>query len=218
MKSRRMTAEKRREAILAAVAPLFAGAGLNGVTTRQLAEAAGVSEALLFRHFPDKHELYAAASSRTLAPAEALDLVPANFPPSTRRLVVTIQRLAEHLLDPKSQQASRCLSQSLLGDGQLARRYLATLAEALLPSLRADLNAARACGDLFPAPSEDTEFWLMHHLFWGLQQHALPARSPLDYHCARFDLLQRGVRFALRGLGLREEAIERDLHLRQLEA
>jgi AcrR family transcriptional regulator len=39
---------------------LFAANGFTGTTTKQIARAAGVSEALLFKHFPTKHALYTA--------------------------------------------------------------------------------------------------------------------------------------------------------------
>ena len=50
--------DERRKAIVAAAGPLFARKGFAGTTTRELAEAAGISEALLFRHFPTKKLLY----------------------------------------------------------------------------------------------------------------------------------------------------------------
>ena len=46
--------DERRAAIVKAVLPLFARQGFSNTTTRQLAEAAGVSEALLYKHFPSK--------------------------------------------------------------------------------------------------------------------------------------------------------------------
>src|SRR2546426_8719210 len=54
-----MTAEDRREAIVRAVLPLFARNGFANTTTKELAEAAGVSEALIYKHFPSKDSLYA---------------------------------------------------------------------------------------------------------------------------------------------------------------
>lgn len=39
---------------------LFAEAGFRGTTTRQLAAAVGVSEPVLYRHFPSKRDLYTA--------------------------------------------------------------------------------------------------------------------------------------------------------------
>ncbi len=37
---------------------LFASRGFRGTTTRQIAQKAGVNEAILFRHFPHKEDLY----------------------------------------------------------------------------------------------------------------------------------------------------------------
>ena len=50
----RMTGEERKGSILKAVRKLFSDKGFRGVTCRELATAAGISEALLFRHFPNK--------------------------------------------------------------------------------------------------------------------------------------------------------------------
>ena len=58
MSPERHSAEERRELILQASLELFARQGLHGVTTRMIAEAAGMSEALLYRHFRSKDELY----------------------------------------------------------------------------------------------------------------------------------------------------------------
>src|SRR4026209_2468020 len=59
-KTTRMSTEDRRAAILAAVRSVFAEKGFHGTTTRELAEAAGVSEALLFKHFPTKEAPFSA--------------------------------------------------------------------------------------------------------------------------------------------------------------
>jgi AcrR family transcriptional regulator len=56
--SPRLTAEERRLAILGAAKRVFAGAGYHEATTRDIAAAAGVSEALLYQHFPGKRQLF----------------------------------------------------------------------------------------------------------------------------------------------------------------
>ncbi len=58
--SPKLSSDQRRSAIVHAVRRLFAEKGFHGTTTRALAEAAGVSEALLFKHFPTKEALYVA--------------------------------------------------------------------------------------------------------------------------------------------------------------
>jgi len=55
-----MTAEDRRLQIIRAAIGVFARHGFQGSTTRQIAEAAQVSEAIIFRHFTTKQDLYAA--------------------------------------------------------------------------------------------------------------------------------------------------------------
>jgi TetR/AcrR family transcriptional regulator len=48
----------RRQDILTAAEKLFSQKGFNGTTTKELAASAGVHEAILFRHFKNKRELY----------------------------------------------------------------------------------------------------------------------------------------------------------------
>ncbi len=56
----RMSAEERRLQILRLAVSLFSQRGFVGTTTKEIAQAAGVSEAMVFRHFATKQELYSA--------------------------------------------------------------------------------------------------------------------------------------------------------------
>ena len=56
----RMSAEERRLQILRVAVSLFSQRGFVGTTTKEIAQAAGVSEAMVFRHFATKQELYSA--------------------------------------------------------------------------------------------------------------------------------------------------------------
>ena len=55
-----MPADRRREQILQTAVNLFSQRGFKGTTTNEIAKAAGVSEAIIFRHFATKDELYGA--------------------------------------------------------------------------------------------------------------------------------------------------------------
>src|SRR5262245_48804362 len=55
-----MRGDERREQILATAVNLFARNGFRGTTTKEIARAAGVSEAMVFRHFETKEALYGA--------------------------------------------------------------------------------------------------------------------------------------------------------------
>src|SRR5690242_1513259 len=70
----RMPAEHRRAQILEAATELFARQGFQGATTREIAQRAGINEAIIFRHFPSKEQLYAAAIEHHS------DLVDASMP------------------------------------------------------------------------------------------------------------------------------------------
>ncbi|MBO0800867.1 MAG: helix-turn-helix transcriptional regulator, partial [Blastocatellia bacterium] len=50
----RMAAEDRRQQILEVAVKLFSQKGFRGTTTKEIALAAGVNEAIIFRHFATK--------------------------------------------------------------------------------------------------------------------------------------------------------------------
>lgn len=58
------TADERRETILQAAERVFAARGLHGTPTMEIARAAGISQAYLFRLFPTKSELFIALARR----------------------------------------------------------------------------------------------------------------------------------------------------------
>jgi AcrR family transcriptional regulator len=71
----RTSGHERRRLIVEAAAALFSRQGFNGTTTREVAKAAGVSEATVFKHFATKEELYRAiieAKSQTQKLLEAV--------------------------------------------------------------------------------------------------------------------------------------------------
>lgn len=91
--------EARRQAIVEATLPLLMEHGL-AVTTRQIAEAAGIAEGTIFRVFPDKDALIAAVMEKALdpAPLEArLATIDAGLP-LEERLVAAVQVLQERSL------------------------------------------------------------------------------------------------------------------------
>lgn len=58
--SARLNCEDRKLQLLGAALRVFARKGFQGTRTREIAAEAGINEALLFRHFPTKEDLYAA--------------------------------------------------------------------------------------------------------------------------------------------------------------
>ena len=54
----RMRGDERREQLIRVAIELFSRKGFSGTTTKEIAQAAGVTEALIFRHFPTKEAFY----------------------------------------------------------------------------------------------------------------------------------------------------------------
>ncbi len=60
-RAKRLAASDRKQQIIESAIALFGKDGLKGTTTKALADAAGVSEGTIFKHFPTKKALYLAA-------------------------------------------------------------------------------------------------------------------------------------------------------------
>jgi TetR/AcrR family transcriptional regulator len=56
----RLSASDRRRQLLETALDFFSRKGFEGATTKEIAAAAGVTEAIIFRHFPSKQALYTA--------------------------------------------------------------------------------------------------------------------------------------------------------------
>jgi TetR/AcrR family transcriptional regulator len=56
----RMSAAERRSQLIETAVDLFSRKGFAGTTTKEVAAAAGVTEAIIFRHFATKQDLYKA--------------------------------------------------------------------------------------------------------------------------------------------------------------
>jgi AcrR family transcriptional regulator len=96
-----MRPEQRREAILMAATEQFAQTGYRGTSTATLAAACGVTQPILYRHFPGKAELYMACLEsawdelrRAWEFALAGEPEPRNWLPTLT--VVGLQAIGEH--------------------------------------------------------------------------------------------------------------------------
>jgi AcrR family transcriptional regulator len=217
---RRLTSEERRESILKAAQGVFAENGFRGTTTRALAEAAGVSEALLFQHFPTKEALYTAMQSAFFGEQEAD--VQGEFiaiEPSTALLVLIVQQFYNSLIDPPAQAVkaerailARLMFRSLVEDGEFARLFIRRIPARLVAKLEECIKAAIAARDLDVSHSRaNIPGWFTHHLAVTLMLHHLPDPPVVDYGVSRATLVEEAVLFALRGIGLKEQAIRRHL-------
>src|ERR1044071_9103837 len=151
----RLDSDERRNAIVKAAVPLFVRKGFAGTTTRELAEAAGISAALLFRHFPTKQLLYREILRLGCEGDPALEKL-ATLQPSTATLVCMVRFMVRRfLLGEEADRVEldsrlRLLLHSFLQDGDYARELFLTLADRVVPLFETSLAAAIAAGDAAP--------------------------------------------------------------------
>src|SRR5262252_9133969 len=68
-----MSGTDRRHQLLDTALEIFARKGFEGTTTKEVAAAAGVTEAIIFRHFPTKQALYTAVLDHHVESSEVQD-------------------------------------------------------------------------------------------------------------------------------------------------
>lgn len=122
----RMAGEDRRKQILQVAMRLFSQRGFRGTTTKEIAQAAGVSEAMVFRHFANKEELYSAiidhkaCADNLLCPS---DIVPDALARRDDRAVFTGLALAMMRHHEHDTEFLRLLTHSALEGHELANMF-----------------------------------------------------------------------------------------------
>lgn len=212
----RLTADERRNAIVAAATNVFAEKGFHGTTTRELAKAAGVSEALLYKHFPSKESLFSAmlASGANGALSTTFKRVIA-LEPSTATLVIMVQfMISYYVLSDAGASSTSALNilqvRSLLADGEFVRIRHKRFAPAWIAKFDECLTNAAEAGDLREIPMRrDLRVWFVQHIAFSLMLNLHPKIPAIDYDADRETLIEQATWFALLGVGLEERAIRR---------
>lgn len=121
-----MTAEDRKLQILRVAVSLFSQRGFGGTTTKEIAQAAGVSEAMVFRHFATKQELYSAILDHKACSGDSMNpeqMVAEALKQKDDRAVfeqLALGALDHHECDPEFQ---RLLLHSALEGHELAEMF-----------------------------------------------------------------------------------------------
>jgi AcrR family transcriptional regulator len=94
-----MSPDERRKAILDALIPLLLERG-GDVTTKEIAQAAGIAEGTIFRVFPDKATLLFAAAEEAINPVggqEAFEAAIAEADELRERIIIAATRILERM-------------------------------------------------------------------------------------------------------------------------
>ena len=220
----KMSSEDRRAAIIKAVRQVFAERGFFGTTTRALAEAAGVSEALLFKHFPTKEALYTAMQLSCFDQKDQEKVQRMmELDPSASTLVLMVHflvtRFVLHCHAPDDDQTNhhRLMLRSLAENGEFARHIIQHKTTGFIEKASQCLATAIQSGEAYEGPvRSDLCGWFTHHLAAVTMLHLRPEVPVVDYGLSREELVGQIAWFALRGMGLKEEVIKRHYNAKGL--
>ena len=198
---------------LGAAKRCFARNGFAGTTTKSVAAAAAISEALLFKHFPSKAALYAEILAEECeADPDLAHLL--GQEPSTATLVELMRGMVRHFMHVSDGPDQEESAAAAADDHEPSRRRRVRPA-ALCQGREADRAGVRRFARSARSPratrsrigSEPLNlFWFAHHTVLMAALTRLPAVPCLAYGNAA-DLERQLCEFLLRGIGLNEAAI-----------
>ncbi len=220
----KLTSDERREAIIQAVKTVFAKKGFYGTTTKELAATAGISEALLFKHFPNKEALYDSVIESCFDDPRFAEIVSNRFlklQPSSETLIMIVHFMISHYVSQGNRVGNvmdRLAVQSMMADGEFLRRTINKVADTWIHKFEECLEAARQAGDLNDSPVRtDLRFWFTQHIGFSLMLHRdLPEKPALDYKVSTDRIIEQATWYALLGIGIKEEVIKKSYNVKAL--
>lgn len=216
----RIPSDERRDRILDAALRVFAERGFHGATTRELAKAAGVSEALMFRHFPTKEDLYTALQSHCCQAksGEKAEML-GSLEDSTASLVMLVHYMMAKMLRPPDrvpapeQALHRLLANSFIEDGAFARGFMENVGREFIQKIESSLAVAIASGDGIESPVQSrVGAWFVQHFSAMLMLNEMPGQPVVPLAVDRAGQVEQAVWFALLGLGIKPAAIRQHYH------
>jgi len=161
---RRRKAEDRRQQILETATELFARQGYGSTTTRQIAELAQVNEAIIFRHFATKEDLYWAVLEHKCGEGRGQQIIAEQLARGAPPLE-SFTNIARTFLHMRRQDSSlgRLLLFSALENHKLSQRFFRTHIAELYEQLAKYIREQIRSGNF-----RDVDPLLAARGFWGM--------------------------------------------------
>ncbi|CAD7339982.1 helix-turn-helix transcriptional regulator [Sphingomonadales bacterium 56] len=209
MPATRLSSAGRRASIIAAARAVFARHGLEGARTQQIARAAGVSEALLFRHFPTKTHLYRAVLREVITDQNIVMRSFGEAEASSEGLLEILRRTFSYAMagmHAVNAEGLRMVVGSLAGDGGYARLVYRRALRMTLPNLERAIEAARADGGIAGETLSVTNAGAyVEHVSTMMMMARCHDKVAIPYDEDR--ALRDAILFCARGLGVDEGRI-----------
>lgn len=213
MTRKRLKGSERRAIILANARQVFSLHGYEAARTQDIARRSGVSEALMYQHFPSKQALYRAVLREVIQEQDASTQALSIAEPSGRAFVLNLKAYFAFVVDPTDspiKEGFRLLLASLTGDADFATLVYRRSQRLMTHRITEALRAARDAGDIVIGREITVANTSMFTEHVGTMLNALARntrRSP--YVGTPDEIVRDAVWFCCRGVGFTDEAIAR---------
>lgn len=215
MTRQKLAGNERKALILESARVVFSRQGYAAARTQEIARHAGVSEALMYRHFPSKEALYRAVLRQIIREQnenyQIIDLTEY----SARGLVLRLHDYFRIIAEPGHERMKggfRLLLASIAGDGSYASLIYRRAQRKAVSATLAAMQAAQEDGDL-PARTLSPANISMFIEHVGTMLSSISSIPQVDrlYQGSMEQIANEAFRFCCRGLGLTDEVIDRCL-------
>lgn len=199
-KQKRMKRDERREQLVRKAASLFAEQGFECTTTKGIADAAGISEAVIYQHFNTKDELYDAAIEYYIAKVEnLLQETNALEQPDLRSMLRT---LSIHWLGFAEENVcfTRMMLYSGLQDHQFSCRFFNAISLPVIEAIKERIEAGKREGWVRDSvlPMESTFAFMAAMVMLNLTRNLMKIEPFLKINVEEFidnaiDIFIRGI-------------------------
>lgn len=161
MSSPRMSADDRRAAVLDCACGVFARGSYRGTTTKEIAQEAGISEPILYRHFESKLDLYLACLDEAWSRVQALWKRTLETSPEPNRWLAEMGMAYLTTKDKRARLVDlwiQALAEA--SEDPDIRRYLKRQIRDVHTYIRDVIVRAQEAGGVLPERDPDAEAWV----------------------------------------------------------
>lgn len=223
MVQKRMSFTDRKQAILEAAIPLFAQHGFNNTTTKEIAQCAGVSEALLYKHFNSKTQLFDCIKEQCCEGSQFMARRLYDMELGGKSIIYAVSLLGYSMVygfdgEKELKMIRRLMMYSLLDTGDFVKKFNSHHFEIWFPRMIENMEEAIRLGQIDTSFKLNTDcFWFVHHVFASLGFYLLPQEKIMRYKSNEDEILEQSIIFCLRGLGLKNKFIKDNFDYKEIE-
>lgn len=211
----RLSSEERKNEIILAAMPVFAEKGLHATTTKEIAKNANVSEALLYKHFKSKEEIYSHIKDFCCAGSHEVALNLLSLPKNKEKFFLSIFAITFFILQgvdgkENSYMTRRLILFSLLAKGNFSKDFFEARLDPFINDIDEGFNLLEVGKDRISVDIKFKDMLKMcHHFLAGYAFYDLPENKILNIKMNPKKQIIELCMFMLRGMGVTPSAIEK---------